>query len=471
MLYDLFICHASEDKDDLVRPLAELLQSENIEVWYDEFSLKLGDSIRRSIDKGLSNSRFGVVVISAAFLEKEWTQYELDGLTEKEISGKEKVILPIWHNIEHNEILNYAPSLANKKAALSKNGLESIVKEIKGVVHPQGSPLIAARDTMLEWGNTPPVVTDKYWIDVIEASNRADSYGAIIPENSIWGRWSFPLPPKNDNAKDWGDRLAWTAMQLSWTEKVESIPISPLTNPEELLDFIYSQPGLFETCLTFPNFTAEYAPQLTIKGFEGEFEEVFEKEFQISIEKGKKNRAENSRYGSALTTDGKSPECEDTWALRHEYFGYYQPTTIAYEYFHGGMFGPRVSPFDEFEHLIWLLSSKSLWLPDKTRDYLQEGMVNSLNWTWGEMGTTDKGGDWETNGALADQLYKCHSKKKDFEWKKKTIDDCKNRIQYSIDELDLKEDVESLFDLFVSKRMPENWIERRKKRDKKRNKN
>lgn len=468
MLYDLFICHASEDKDEFVRPLADLLKKENVEVWYDEFSLKLGDSIRRSIDKGLSQSRFGVVVISSSFLKKEWTQYELDGLTEKEISGKEKVILPVWHDIDYKEVLNYSPSLANKKAALSRNGLKSVVKEIMGVIHPQGSPLITARDLLIEWGVTPPVITDEYWIDIIEASNRANSFGALIPENSIWGRWSFPLPQKNRNAEDWGDRLAWTAMQLSWTEKADSIPISPLTNPDELLDFIYNEPGLYETCLTFPNFTAEYAPQLTIRGFEGDFEEVFEKEYLISLEKGRLNRQNDSRQGSALTIDGKSPECEDTWALRHEKFGYYQPKQIAYEYFHGGMFGPRVTPFEEFEHLIWLFSDKSKWLPERIHSFLFSGMVESLNWTWGELGTSDNGGDWITNGALAENLYSCSRNKKEFVWKPKLVDDCKKRIQFSIKELGLNESVDFLFDLFVSQEMPQKWIASRIRLDKKR---
>ena len=89
MLYDVFICHASEDKDDFVRPLAEALRNEHVEVWYDEFSLSLGDSIRRTIDKGLRQSRFGVVVLSNAFFAKQWPQYELDGLTELEIQGQQ----------------------------------------------------------------------------------------------------------------------------------------------------------------------------------------------------------------------------------------------------------------------------------------------------------------------------------------------------------------------------------------------
>jgi hypothetical protein len=74
MLFDLFICHASEDKKSFVRPLAKALREQNVEVWFDEFSLKIGDSIRRSLDRGLSQSRFGVVVLSKAFFAKQWPQ-------------------------------------------------------------------------------------------------------------------------------------------------------------------------------------------------------------------------------------------------------------------------------------------------------------------------------------------------------------------------------------------------------------
>ena len=110
MLYDLFICHASEDKSSSVRPLADALRTENVEAWYDEFSLKLGDSIRRSLDNGVKQSRFGVVVLSKAFFKKEWPQYELDGLAEREMRGRDKVILPIWHGVTHDDILAYSPS-------------------------------------------------------------------------------------------------------------------------------------------------------------------------------------------------------------------------------------------------------------------------------------------------------------------------------------------------------------------------
>lgn len=298
MLYDLFICHASEDKDSFVRPLAEALQKENVEVWYDEFSLKLGDSIRRSIDKGLSQSRFGVVVLSQVFFSKQWTQYELDGLVEREIAGKSNIILLIWHEIEYKTVVLHSPSLANRKAVITNKGLDNSIKEILKVIHPQGSPLIVARDLVLEWGLNSPVITDAFWLNVIEASNRSPAYGVIVPENAIWGRWSFPLPDKEGSPDQWGEKLAWTAMQMNWVKSAETIPISPLTPPEIVHEFIQSHPGLYETCLSFPSQTAEYVPQLTIHGFKGPFKEVFEKEYNESIEKSAKTAASSPISGT-----------------------------------------------------------------------------------------------------------------------------------------------------------------------------
>ena len=131
--YDVFISHASEDKEDFVRPLALKLHQESIKVWFDEFTLKVGDSLRRSIDKGLSTSRFGVVVLSHNFFNKEWPQKELDGLVALESDGK-KVILPVWHNIAANEIRSYSPMLADRIAVTSRTGLNNVVKELIAVI-------------------------------------------------------------------------------------------------------------------------------------------------------------------------------------------------------------------------------------------------------------------------------------------------------------------------------------------------
>jgi hypothetical protein len=129
MNWDAFISHASEDKEDFVRALAAKLREEGLRIWYDEFTLTVGDSLRRSIDRGLANSRFGIVVISRSFLQKEWPQKELDGLVAREIGGV-KVILPVWHNISAAEVLSYSPLLADRLAASSNEGLEQVAKKL-----------------------------------------------------------------------------------------------------------------------------------------------------------------------------------------------------------------------------------------------------------------------------------------------------------------------------------------------------
>lgn len=113
--HDFFISHASEDKDGFVRELADALQSRGANVWYDEFALKIGDSLRRNIDRGLVGSRFGVVVLSEHFFRKEWTNKELDGLVALEVQRRSR-ILPIWHKVSKDEVARYSPMLADKVA-------------------------------------------------------------------------------------------------------------------------------------------------------------------------------------------------------------------------------------------------------------------------------------------------------------------------------------------------------------------
>jgi len=113
--YDVFISHASEDKDGFVRPFAEKLIVAGVRPFYDEMTLVWGDSLRRRIDEGLARSRFGVVVLSKSFFAKEWPQRELDGLVQLEMQGQAR-ILPIWHEISKDEVTRFSPLLADKLA-------------------------------------------------------------------------------------------------------------------------------------------------------------------------------------------------------------------------------------------------------------------------------------------------------------------------------------------------------------------
>ena len=132
--FDVFISHASEDKDEIVRPLAHALRERGLEVWYDEFVLKIGDSLRRRVDEGISRSRFGLVILSRSFFAKDWPQHELDGLVTMSLDGRQ-VILPIWHQITKDEVIAASPSLADKLALRTADyGIQEIADEVTAVI-------------------------------------------------------------------------------------------------------------------------------------------------------------------------------------------------------------------------------------------------------------------------------------------------------------------------------------------------
>jgi hypothetical protein len=132
--YDVFISHSYEDKESFVRPLAEELKKLNVVVWYDEFELKIGDSLREKIDYGLSNSKFGIVVLSNSFFQRKWTQYELNGFVSREMN-ESKVILPIWHKVSKDDVISFSPTLADKVALNSSTkSIKEIAFEIESIL-------------------------------------------------------------------------------------------------------------------------------------------------------------------------------------------------------------------------------------------------------------------------------------------------------------------------------------------------
>lgn len=128
-MHDAFICYAHEDQQDVANPLALKLIDSGLDVWYDEFSLAVGDSLSETVDRGLANSRYGIVILSRHFLDKNWPKRELRGLTTRAIDGK-STILPIWHSIEKDEISAFSPPLADVLALNTKNGVETIARHI-----------------------------------------------------------------------------------------------------------------------------------------------------------------------------------------------------------------------------------------------------------------------------------------------------------------------------------------------------
>ena len=135
----LFICHASEDKVDIAKPLAELLGSRGHEVWYDDFSLTVGDSLAQEIDRGLARCTYGVVIVSPSFFAKHWTRRELDGLVAREAAERTKRILPVWHKVTESDVSAHSPTLAARIAARSAEGVEAVVQALGKAIAKGGT--------------------------------------------------------------------------------------------------------------------------------------------------------------------------------------------------------------------------------------------------------------------------------------------------------------------------------------------
>jgi len=124
-IYDIFISHASEDKSLYVRPLASELRRLGLLVWYDEFSLKPGDSIRQAIDRGLAGSWHGLLVISEAFLSKRWTDWEVNALVQSCLGHVSRRVIPIWLGVERSDILEWSLPIADLKAIVEDDPIKA----------------------------------------------------------------------------------------------------------------------------------------------------------------------------------------------------------------------------------------------------------------------------------------------------------------------------------------------------------
>ncbi|WP_169543955.1 toll/interleukin-1 receptor domain-containing protein [Sneathiella aquimaris] len=427
MLFDVFICHASEDKEDLVRPLVNYLSEQNLAVWYDEFSMSVGDSLRRSIDKGLSKSRFGIVVLSPDFLKKGWAQRELDGLVARQVSGNHQIILPVWHNISVEEIMEYSPPLADTLATNSSNGIEQVCKDLLKAIKPEQSPLIIARDILIKHGVQPPLISDEWWLDLAQM---AESYSIGMHNYS----WTFPLPGEFERGEKRAENLAWAAMQWDWSSFAESEKINHTTHPELVLEFIQDFPGLGGICVQNPEYLACYAPQLTIPGLGGDFEAVFEEKLGalISDEKTK----------SMKTIDRKPPLCVKEYALRHPTFGNFHPWEIADFVVSGRMGRHNPQSLGDFEYLIWLLADDSSWMPERVKHFIAEGVAQR------GLINMSRGSRLHLDGPFIEELYRvsASNKGRDFKFSKKVVQDLKQIVEWTLVDLESSTPTEIVYE-------------------------
>lgn len=265
-------------------------------------------------------------------------------------------------------------------------------------------------------------------------------------------RWCFPIPYHQSNSKEWGESIAWAALQNFWVIDAEENDISPLTEPKHVLDYISRNPGLEEMCFKHPKELARWAPQLTIPGFGGRFEKTFEMLYQESL---KKYRLEKN-FDSGLIHRKRCVYCERIWCGRHPKFGNYHFKSIGYKYFKG--MRTTSSQWENPDHIFWLLSKKSSWMPNHIRKFLLDGLkVWPDSWPW-EM---QKGNKVKTRKDLLDELGNCIDTGKQFKWNDELKMYFLGRIDESKRLLDLPESNETILKRFIANKFVENYIEYR----------
>lgn len=386
--YDVFISHAWEDKEGFVRSLAAALEARSLRPWYDEFTLRPGDSLRRSIDHGLLTSQAGIVVLSDAFFAKRWTNYELDGLVQLHGGSPDQVagigqgsrIIPVWHGVDAQAVAKYSPSLANLVALNSRDGVDVVADRIFAALRPTGSTLLFAHAELTELGEPhgwyPPVITDDWWLDAAEASAGNDVEGTF-QEPMGWGHWGFPVPERGDSPRERGHRLARAAAQMLWQRAAEADRLSQCTPPEEVLDFIDSHPGLADACIENPSYLLSYAPQLALPGAAGWLQDTIDDTYHWARERVRKaGLSPDSAAGRwRLVGDTGYLALRDVRLVRANRAG------AACDWIQGDLNGPQVSVYEVIDYAGWLASGNSKWMGDELRAELLTGIAEWRVWT------------------------------------------------------------------------------------------
>ncbi len=130
-----FISHDSRDKDKIARVLADNLIKSRIPVWYDEYSLKVGDSLTDSINNGIKNCKKCILILSKNFLSNSgWGRSEFRSAFTKDMIRKERNLIPIWVDVTPDEVLDYHADLADTFAINWRIGVDKVCRKIEEIL-------------------------------------------------------------------------------------------------------------------------------------------------------------------------------------------------------------------------------------------------------------------------------------------------------------------------------------------------
>ncbi len=215
-LRNVFVCHASENKELVVRPLVEMLKSSGISYWYDEAEIKWGNSLIDKVNEGLSKSSYVMVVLSEDFLNKNWPQKELNSAMNIEASSGQTKVLPliVGDKAAREKILGKYPLLNDKKYLVwpenrddvvpsllrllelepKDSGAQSVDEEVEGLDKEQGLNKEYEDSTVFfsgRFSSAFPGVRSPTWFEATTAVKRlAVLFKSPLFSENFWTKYS-----------------------------------------------------------------------------------------------------------------------------------------------------------------------------------------------------------------------------------------------------------------------------------------
>ena len=136
-LRDVFLCHAWNDRKGAAKELYDMLKLKGVSIWFSEKDVPLGSPLLREIDKGLANSRIGIVLVTPAFLER----VKSEGISEKELSAllARDLLVPIVHETTFEALRNVSPLLGSRSGlSTSEETMGKVAAKIAELVTING---------------------------------------------------------------------------------------------------------------------------------------------------------------------------------------------------------------------------------------------------------------------------------------------------------------------------------------------
>lgn len=132
-LRDIFLCHAWDDRNGTAKELHDMLEAQGASVWFSEKDVALGSLLLREIDKGLANSRIGIVLVTPAFLKR----VDAEGIAEKELSAllARDLLIPVVHDTTFEELRETSPLLGSRSGlSTSEESLDDVALKLAELV-------------------------------------------------------------------------------------------------------------------------------------------------------------------------------------------------------------------------------------------------------------------------------------------------------------------------------------------------